>query len=251
MSKSSHLPRGVFLSILGLCFSGSLPIVAGCNGNMRMYRTSEAYLNMALESDDPNVRREGVIGLADGNDSSTDWAIRVFDTMARTDTDAMVRCAALRALARSPQPGQVETAILLLGSAGQESLAVRPASARVRWDAAKLLLSLVDGMAYEPSQRDAIIQALLERIRSDRDRNVRLTVIETLAYFQEPSVPTGLVDVMRTDDFAIQRAAEQSLVALTGATHHHDPDAWAAWLDRTEDPFAGPRRLAEDWDRKR
>ncbi len=212
-------------------------------------------LTMALEGDTPDQRRRGVNGLAGSSEASTDDAVRVFDVIARTDTDAMVRVAALRGLGVSADARSVGTAAGILESNDAERKDVRPAPDVVRWEAAKLLRTIVDGYAYEESQRGDIVKALVARARRDADRNVRLTAIDTLAYFAQRPIPTVLIEVMDTDDFAIQKAAEQSLIDLTGVTHHHDPGAWRAWLSSVKDPFehagrppAGlARSHAESW----
>lgn len=192
---------------------------------------------MALESDHADDRRKGVMGLAASRDGSADWALKVYDTIARTDINATVRIAALRAMVPAAGPQQVSTAIKILTSAGHVHEDVRPANGSVRWEAAKLLLAIVDAQAFEEAQRTEIVKTLLERLARDPDRNVRLTVVDALAYFAQSPVPQALIDTLEEDDFVLQRAAEQALIALTGHTHHHDPRAWRTWLEKTEDPF--------------
>lgn len=217
-----------------------LPGCSGARGGRWFHRprSSEAWLNMALESEQPDDRREGVIGLADSSDGKTDWAIKVYDTIARTDTDAMVRCAALRALAGVPDADRVPTILKLLKSTSDRSEGVRAAPATVRWDAARLLLAIVRAQAHRDDQRREITDTLLGRVTQESDHNVCLTLIETLGYFQDDRVPAALIDLLENPDFAVQHAAETALVSLTGFTHHHDPDAWRSWLAGTHQPFA-------------
>lgn len=192
---------------------------------------------MALEAENADERRQGVRGLAASSDGKSDWAIKVYDTIARTDVNAMVRCAAVKALIPVAGAEQVPTTLKLLASSTRAIEDVRPANGPVRWEAAKLLLAIVDSRAFEEHQRTDIVQTLLERLARDKDRNVRLTAIDTLAYFAQSPVPQALIDVLEEDDFAIQRAAEKSLIALTGRTHHHDARAWRNWLAQAADPF--------------
>lgn len=192
---------------------------------------------MALEAELPDDRRRGVTGLAAGRDGSSDWAIKVYDTIARTDVDPMVRCAAVRALGPVAGPDQVALLLRLLSSASRRYDDIRPAPGTVRWEAAKVLLAVVQSGGYDESQRMGIVDLLLDRLARDNNRNVRLAVIETLGYFAQAPVPESLVDAMETDDFAVKQAAESSLIALTGHTHQHDPQAWREWLAATPDPF--------------
>lgn len=212
--------------------------------------SSQTCLDLALEGETADERRRGVNGLASGSDATSEWVVKVFDTVARTDTAPMVRSAALRGLSLSASAGSVPTAIRILNSTKMRYRDVRPAPAVVRQEAARLLLEIVDRYAYDELQRSKIVDVLLDRLRNDPDRAVRLTSIDTLAYFAQRPIPSVLIGVMESDDFAVRHAAEQALIALTGVTRHHDPDAWRAWLADQDDPFehAGetPAELARD-----
>jgi len=199
---------------------------------------------MALDGKTADERRSGVNGLADSDVGTTDWARKAFDSIARTDTNPMVRCAALRGLARSPRSDDVPTLVKIIRSQETKFDDVRPAPAVVRWSAAKNLLAIIDRYLYAESQRKEIVDCLLERLSKDDDRNVRLVVIDALAYFAEAPIPPALVAAMRVDDYSVQHACEKSLISLTGMSHDHDPDAWSAWLASTPDPFSAAGRLA-------
>lgn len=201
-------------------------------------KTSKDWLNMALDSEHPDDRRRGVIGLVKTSDGTSPWAVKVYDTIARTDADAMVRCAALRALLKVPNEARVSTSLKLLNSADVQYDDVRTASAPVRWGAAELLLAVVHHYAYREDQHTEIVDFLLGRLGLEKDYNVRMTLIDTLAYFPERPVLDVLIEALDHEDFAVQHCAEMSLVALTGVTHRHDPDAWRQWLAQADDPFA-------------
>lgn len=205
---------------------------------------------MALEAQGADERRKGVIGLAAGRDGRSDWAMKVYDTVARTDQNASVRCAAVRAMSPAAGADQVSTLLKILESTMRKESDCRPAQGPLRWEAAKLLLQIVRDHTYEEPQRPRIVKTLLDRVARDTDRNVRLTAIEILSYFAESPIPSALVDAMEEDDFAIQHAAEQSLIALTGHTHDHDAKAWRKWLAETKDPFAQAGQIPEASARK-
>jgi hypothetical protein len=216
---------------------------AGCSSSrhgawFKKPKTSQDWLDMALEAQTADERREGVIGLSQTRDGTSDWAMKVYDTVARTDTDPMVRCAAIRAMAAWAGSPQVATALKILRSASTSIPDVRPAPGPVRWEAAKLLLAIAREGGYEESQQEEIVKTLLDRLARDQDRLVRLTVVDALGFFPQNPVPASLVDVIETeDDFALQHAAEKSLITLTGTTHHHDAEAWRKWLAETPNPF--------------
>lgn len=184
---------------------------------------------MALEAQCADDRREGVSSLARTRDATTDWAIRVFETVARTDTDAMVRCTAVRALERSAGPNRVPLLLSILnGSAGTGD---KTRMGPVRWEAAKLLLVILRDGLYDETQREGIIRALLHGAAKDSDRNVRLAALDGLGHLPDRQVFFTLVDLLETEDFAVKRAAEESLIALTGTTHDYDAAAWRRWAE--------------------
>lgn len=206
-------------------------------------KTPQQWLDQALDAPTADERRAGVNGLAASDACGEDWAHTAFDTIARTDTSPMVRCAAIRGLGRSSREGDVATLVKIMRSGTAPLDDVRPAPGAVRWEAAKVLLGIIDRCAYAENQRGEIVECLLERLAKDDDRDVRLTAAESLAYFAQQPVPAALVNAMRTDDFAMAHACEKSLIALTGVAHDHDPDAWAAWLSAAYDPFANAGKL--------
>ncbi|HKQ47464.1 MAG TPA: HEAT repeat domain-containing protein [Phycisphaerae bacterium] len=241
--------RNILFIALCLAMGMELPLT-GCASSrnsswIKKPKSSQDYLDMALEAPGADDRRKGVVGLSDSRDGQTDWAMKVYDTVARTDRDTMVRCAAIRAMAPASGAAQIPTIIKLLAGTTQRSADCRAAPAALRWEAAKLLLQIVRDYTYDESQRPPIIRALLDRLARDTDRNVRLTTIETLAYFAERPIPEALVDAMDGDDFAIQHAAEESLIALTGHTHNHDAKAWRKWLADAQDPFENAGQIPE------
>ena len=201
-------------------------------------KTSKDWLDMALDSEHPDDRRRGVVGLAKTSEGTLPWAVKVYDTIARTDADAMVRRAALRALLKVPNEDRVSTVLKLLNSVDVRYDDVRKASAPVRWGAAKLLLAVVHNYAFREDQHTEIVDVLVARSGMEQDYNVRMTLIDTLAYFPERPVLDALIKALDHDNFAVQHAAEMSLVAVTGVTHRHDPDQWRRWLSQVDDPFA-------------
>lgn len=212
-------------------------------------RSGDEWMKMALESPQPDERRRGVVGLAESRDASTDWALKVFDTVARSDTDPSVRCAALRAMEQQADLQSQPTALAILKSRKKPVDDVRQAPASVRWAAARVLYAIAARRSGgdDTSPPSDIVSTLIEVSKSEPDHRVRISVIDTLGYYHDRSVPPALVDLLGDDDFAIRRAAESSLVALTGVTHHYDADAWRSWLAKTSDPFANAGQTPPGW----
>lgn len=222
-----------------------IPLISGCrskttgeSGWFAREADGETLAARALEGHTADERRRNVIALAESDDADADWAIKTFDSIARTDVDATVRSAAIVGLSKSADSRSVSTLIKIIEATDADGAEVKRAAPVVRWDAIRLLARIVDRHTYEESQRPGIVRCLLERAKLDADRNVRLTAIDTLAYFAEQPIPGSLVECLESDDFAVRNAAEKSLIALTGATNQHDADAWRSWLAAHPDPFA-------------
>jgi hypothetical protein len=217
-------------------------LLAGCTGSSSGHwyerpKTSKQWLDIALEAPNADDRRQGVVGLSQSSEGRSDWAMKVYDTIARTDKDTMVRTTAVGAMKPAAGPEQVATLLKILGSQRQRFDDVHPAPGPLRAAAAKVIFTIVDDQRYTESQREEIVKALLERLSKDDDRNVRLTAIDTLAYFAQQPIPWALVEVLLEEDFALQNAAERALIAMTGVTHRRDAAAWKKWLGSTKDPF--------------
>src|SRR5262245_5993589 len=58
--------------------------------------SSRQLLETALNDQRPDERRKAVNEMAARSDASADWAVKAFDTIARTDKDPMVRVEAVR-----------------------------------------------------------------------------------------------------------------------------------------------------------
>ncbi len=211
-------------------------------------RSSDEWMKMALESPHPNERRRGVVGLAESRDASADWALRVYDKVARSDNDPSVRCAALRAMERIADPQSEATALAVLQSDRKPIDGVVAAPSTVRWGAARVLRAIAPISNDSESEGSRVASGLVDAVNSEPDHRTRLTLIDTLGFYRDRSATTALIDSLDDDDFAIRRAAESSLVALTGVTHHYDADAWRAWFAKTGDPFASAGQTPPGWD---
>lgn len=198
-------------------------------------RTPEQWMDAALHAERADERRKAVDVLSRGRHAADDWVAQGFSTIARTDSDPMVRVSALRGLRASGGPAAVSTALKLLQRTPPPD--VVPPPAPVRWQAMQLLRDLCHDQRIGDSERDGVVATLIDRTDLDADRNVRLAAIEALAVFRERRVLIALIDVLRERDFALQAAAEQSLAELTGQHFEYDADAWSAWLNRTTDLF--------------
>lgn len=200
-------------------------------------RTPQQWLDVALEAKEPDERRRAVDRLAATRDGTSEWAVKGYDSIVRTDSDSMVRVAALRALRPAAGPETIPTLLKLLRP-GEPPKDCLSAPASVRWEAMRLLRDLATRGDATGPHHEEIITMLLHRTDLDADRNVRLAAVETLAFFPDRRALTALVEVLKERDFALQAAAEDSLRELTGHSEAYDADAWNRWITQTSDPFA-------------
>lgn len=261
MQKRRRRMNGRHVEVAGLQSATCLLVgvasiigLSGCDMSARKdwrpdsMRSADEWVKMALESPHPDERRRGVVGLSQSRDASADWALRIYDKVARSDTDPGVRCAALRAMEQIADPQSQATALVVLQSERDPADGVVTAPASVRWSAARVLHSIAKTSGGETDSKSGVATALENAIRSEPDLQSRITMIDTLGYYRIRSVPSVLVEVLGDEDFAIRRAAESSLVALTGVTHNYDVAAWKAWLAKTRDPFAAAGQTPPGWD---
>lgn len=229
-------------------------LVAGC-GQKQLDKTVKSWFNrkppgqqmfVALQEEDPDLRRQAVLVIAKSDSSAQQWAIKALDTIARTDPNSQVRCAAIRGLGRSGLPEAVQPLLMILNWSDYPDEVLYPPDHDVRWDAVAVLSSLCGWGLVPDQQLPQVRQTLLRLLRGDDSRNVRLEAARGLACFgRDRHVLDALIAALNDPDFAVVYQAEQSLMSLTGMTLDHDSAAWLAWRDKQEDPFARAGQVPE------
>jgi HEAT repeat protein len=196
-------------------------------------------LFVALQEDDADRRREAVRAIARSDVVAQQWAVKAFDTIARTDPDPQVRCAAIRALGRTGDPGAVEPLLMILNWQEHPDRVPYPPDGEVRWDATAVLANLA-GWALAAEQDQPGARSTFARLlKEDENRNVRLEAARGLGCLDaDRSTLDVLVGGLSDRDFGVVYECEQSLIKLTGMTFEYDPQAWTDWLSSTSDPFA-------------
>lgn len=232
------------LPILLLVLSGSI----GCSDATKRkwtYRSpSENYRN-ALEATNADERRDAVARIAESPQVDSENAFHVLDVVARTDPVTQIRCVAIRAFSQYDDSRPVPTLLAVL-QADENSGESLPINDTIRWDAATVLVTLLEKDLLTPEQQTTARDLFLDMIDQSRERRLRLVGIEGLGYIQQPEVIMPLIRSLRAEpDFAVADAAENSLIMLTGRTCDYDPDAWEEWLARADDPFAHAGELPD------
>lgn len=209
-------------------------------------RTPQQYMLVAVSDPDPDLRRDAVTRIAKSDLHARDWAVKGFVAIALLENDSQTRCAAVRGLARGGDPRAVDTLVRILAWREYPAEEVRPPDDVCRWDAAAGLAELSKRGAVPDERRADVQRVLIDRLRSDSERHVRIGAARGLAYHPGVDAAEALIAGLRDDDFAVVRECEMSLVRLTGVTHDCDPYAWTTWLaQQREGPFASAGSVPE------
>ena len=184
----------------------------------------------ALEALDPynaDLRREGVVLLANAPFGGADIYLEMYRDYVENETDPLVRAAAITALGRHGGPGD---AILIVPWLDQDVTE----SQNVRWCAAKALQRLHNPEAIAPMIR--VVTS------TDDDGEVKAAVATALAQYPEDNVFQALLMALDDRRLSVNLNAAESLSLLTGQAWGTDRVAWRRWYDGLAKPslaFAG------------
>ncbi|TWT42201.1 hypothetical protein RAS1_33310 [Phycisphaerae bacterium RAS1] len=186
---------------------------------------------VAVSSEDPAQRRRAIARISRSSHRNEEWSIDGLSTIARLDADAQTRCVALRALAECSDRRAAEAMIDVLNWNDRPEGRVRQPPEVVRWDAVLGLAQLSEKGCVPADLCEAARATLLDELRHDNDRHARIAAARGLRCYAHESGVRGLIDALDDSDFAVVRQCEESLVALTGATHRCSRIAWQRWFD--------------------
>lgn len=218
----------------------SATVLPGCSAHSKRklkYRSRQDNLTNALDAQHPDQRRDAVARIAESRYVDSPEAFEVLDTVARTDPVPQIRCIAIRAFTAYDDDRPIRPLLTIL-QARPGSTDALPADADVRWETLNALITLTERVQVSDASRTLLRDILIELLETDTSRNVKIAATQALADFKDRPVLLPLIRTLRSEDFAIADSAEQSLIALTGVTHHYDPDAWETWVATTDAPFA-------------
>ncbi|HUW81801.1 MAG TPA: HEAT repeat domain-containing protein [Phycisphaerae bacterium] len=196
-------------------------------------------LFVALQEDDPDRRRQAVRAIARSDVVAQQWAVKAFETIARTDPDPQVRCAAIRALGRSGDSAAVAPLLMILNWRENPTRVPYPPDDEVRWDATAVLASLAGWQLVADQDEPQARSTFARLLQKDENRNVRLEAARGMGCLNADRAALDvLVTGLNDRDFGVVYECEQSLIKLTGMTFDYDSQAWTDWLGKTSDPFA-------------
>lgn len=198
----------------------------------------------ALQDENPDTRRRYLRAIINRKELRQDWCIKSLDVIARTDTDAQVRCMAIRALGASGRVEAIDTCLAIL-SPKLTTKPVRQGEDDVRFDCLSLLEQRLRDKAVPADRMENVRQVMLKAAADEQNHQARMTGVRALRYFPGPETLAVLINTLREDNFGLMFEAEMSLRTLTGHTGDYEADSWQKWLKEQPDPFAGRNAYAE------
>lgn len=184
----------------------------------------------ALDTNDVNKRREGIVLLSTASFGGAEPYLKLYRMSVEDDDNPLVKSAAIAALARH---GTTEDALLIAPWCEQRVTE----SATIRWAAVQGLQRL--------HNREVV--PVLIRVARDwaEQTEVRSAACVAMGQYPEDRVVQALIDVLDARELAINADAAEALSQLTGQDFGFDILAWQRWyeatLDQSKSPFAGQR----------
>jgi hypothetical protein len=186
-----------------------------------VFPPSTAEQVIAVQSPLADTRREALLDIVEDKKARrVESVVKLYCLVARTDTDPMVRSAAVRGLAVLEGEPVVPTLCNVLET-DQDTY--------VRADAAAALGEHEDTAAME---------GLIDALASDSTTDVRVSAAESLRRFQDKRAAAALAEALAYDDLAVAHNAWLGLRYMTGQDLPRETEAWDQYLASAEAPFA-------------
>ena len=175
-------------------------------------REKQRNITTLLLSEDADLRRQGILTLADKQPASWKSTPKILANRALGDPDPQVRAAAVQVYAKITPPG--EDASELLTQTAQD---------RDRLVRCETIIALTD--RTDPASQ----KTLLLLLEHDPEPALRALVAQALANFPDKQVVRALIAVLDDDSFPLAYRARESLKILTAQDFAYDSAAWNQW----------------------
>jgi hypothetical protein len=181
---------------------------------------------MASDQHSPDERREGITLLANSPFGGAPPYVKMYRDYVSQDSDALVRAAAIKALARYAEISDAEIIVRWLNKTDSSSVQVRREAA----------------LALQRIHNPVVVGALLHSLSDENEEpTVRTFSAIALGQYPEDRVLIGLISSLEANELTLNLAAAESLHILTGHVFGMDRLAWFGWYiverDSGRDPF--------------
>ena len=175
---------------------------------------------MASDQHSPDERREGITLLANAPFGGGGMYVAMYRDYVVDDGDALVRAAAIKALARFAEVSDAELIVPWLARAGSKSVQVRREAA----------------IALQRIHNPAVVTDLLRSLGDEsEEETIRASSATALGQYPEDRVLVGLISSLDANELSINLAAADSLHILTGQVFGIDRYAWFDWYRHTRE----------------
>jgi hypothetical protein len=176
---------------------------------------------MMIDPHDPDNRRRGTVLISNSPFGGADAYMALYRDRVLSERDPLVLAASITALGRYGEP---EDAPPIAVHLEHEQF-------QVRWEAAKALQRI---------HHTDVVGDLLRVLRNVQEQpDIRVAAAVALGQYALDRVFQGLVGALEAHELAINMAAWNSLVTLTGEDLGLEAGQWLRWYNGVEDPFAG------------
>jgi HEAT repeat protein len=173
-----------------------------------------------LSSPDADLRREGVLMLAEDEPSTWDVTLDILALMSKGDSEPQVRAAAVQVHSKLDQSETLSDVL---------PRAARDRSPLVRRECIKALRTRND---------EESLEVLLNFLANDPEGSLRAEAAVALENYRYRKAVLGLAAALDDDEFAVIFRSRQSLLILTGKDFQYDRSEWEDWIYSAGDPFA-------------
>jgi hypothetical protein len=172
---------------------------------------------MASDQHSPDERRVGITLLATSSFGGAQPYVTMYRDYVVADGDALVRAAAIKALARYAKVEDAELIVPWLQREGSNSVQVRREAA----------------LALQRIHNPAVVSNLLISLGDvNEEAAVRTYCATALGQYPEDQVIVGLIASLDANELSVNLAAAQSLHILTGQSFEIDRYAWFSWYKK-------------------
>ena len=169
---------------------------------------------MASDQYSPDERRVGITLLSTSTFGGAPPYVTMYRDYVVADGDALVRAAAIKALARYATVEDADLIVPWLRREGSDSVQVRREAA----------------LALQRIHNPTVVSSLLIALGdANEETAVRAYCATALGQYPEDRVIVGLIASLDANELSINLAAAQSLHTLTGKSFELDQYAWFAW----------------------
>ena len=190
-------------------------------------------LRQKLQSLDADQRRAGVLLLGEKDSLPLDRKLEVLALVAAGEVDQP-------SAARGDPDEQVRaTAVAVLSRLDTEPVKLPQVLQRTAFDVSPMVRE-TSAVVLHQQPYPWGLDILKKMLTRDESTAVRGRAATALGGYRDPQALQTLIAAVDDEEFEVAFQARNALKTMTGQDFEYDRQAWAQWLQSTDDPFAQP-----------